>query len=187
MTISTAPDFPAIGDPAFNAKAYAWAVFMQQTFTPQINAAGIAMGITGVSLASGVADFLAMPTSANFRTMVEDQNSLGYLNIPQNSNSANYTCVLGDAGKQILHPSADTTARTFTIPANATVPFPVGTAITFINQHGGGVITLVATTDTVYREGSGATGNRSLAANGLATYVKITATEWLACGGSSLT
>ena len=48
--------------------------------------------------------------------------TLGFLNIPQNSQSDAYTLVITDAGKQIFHPSADTTARTFTIPANSSVP-----------------------------------------------------------------
>ncbi len=49
--------------------------------------------------------------------------------IIQNSKSAAYTLVLSDAGKHILHPSADTTAQTFTIPANSSVAYPVGTAL----------------------------------------------------------
>ena len=109
-------------------------------------------------------------------------NNLGYLNIPQVSQSAAYTCVLTDAGKHLLHPSADTTARTFTIPANASVAFPVGSAITFINQNGGGVITIAITTDTMRLAGAGTTGSRTLAANGIATAIKVSSTEWLISG-----
>lgn len=102
--------------------------------------------------------------------------------IKQNIQSAAYTLVLSDAQKHILHPSADTTARTWTIPANASVAFPVGTAITFVNQASAGVITLAINTDTMRLAGSGATGSRTLAANGIATALKITATEWLISG-----
>jgi len=108
--------------------------------------------------------------------------TLGFLNIPQNSKSAAYTLVISDAGKHILHPSADTTARTFTIPANSSVAFPVGTAVTFINQNGAGVITIAITTDTMRLAGTGATGSRTLAANGVATAVKVTSTEWIISG-----
>lgn len=108
--------------------------------------------------------------------------SVGYLGIPQNSKSAAYTLVLADAGKHILHPSADTTARTFTIPANSSVAFPIGTAVTFINQNAGGVITIAITTDTMRLAGPGTTGSRTLAANGIATAVKVTSTEWLISG-----
>lgn len=102
--------------------------------------------------------------------------------IRQNSQSAAYTCVLADGGKHILHPSADTTARIFTIPANSSVAYPIGTAITFVNQNAAGVITIAITTDTMRLAGAGTTGSRTLAANGIATALKITATEWIISG-----
>ena len=102
--------------------------------------------------------------------------------IAQNSQSAAYTLVLADAGRHILHPSADTTARTWTIPANGTVAFPIGTAVTFVNQNAAGVITIAITTDTMRLAGAGSTGSRTLAANGIATALKITATEWIISG-----
>ena len=108
--------------------------------------------------------------------------NIGYLNIPQNSKSAAYTTVLSDAGKHIFHPSADTTARTWTIDSNANVAYPVGTAITFVNQNGAGVITIAITSDTMRLAGAGTTGNRTLAANGIATAVKIASTEWIISG-----
>ena len=105
-----------------------------------------------------------------------------YSNIPQNSQSAAYTLVLADAQKHIYHPSADTTARTWTIPANASVAFPIGTAVTFVNDTSGGVITISITSDTLVLAGTGSTGNRSLAANGVATAIKITSTRWIISG-----
>ena len=117
---------------------------------------------------------------------VDGTNVVGFRTIPQNSQSAAYTLVLDDSGKHILHPSADTTARTFTIPANGSVAFPVGTAITFINQNGAGVITIAITSDTMRLSPAGTTGSRTLAANGSATAIKITSTEWL-ISGSGLT
>lgn len=102
--------------------------------------------------------------------------------IPQNSQSSDYTLVLTDAGKQIFHPSSDTSARTFTIPSNGSVPFYVGTAISFINQNAAGIITIAITTDVMRLAGVGSTGSRSLAANGIATIVKVTDTEWIISG-----
>jgi hypothetical protein len=102
--------------------------------------------------------------------------------IPQNSQSAAYTLVLTDSGKHILHPSSDTTARTFTIPANGSVAYPIGTAITFVNQESAGVMTIDITTDTMRLAGAGTTGSRTLAANGIATCLKLTATEWIISG-----
>lgn len=110
--------------------------------------------------------------------------ALSYLfgTMPQNSQSGPYTLALTDVGAHIFHPSADTTGRTWTIPANASVAFPIGTAITFINQNGAGAITIAITTDTLRLAGAGTTGSRTLAANGVATAVKVTSTEWIISG-----
>jgi hypothetical protein len=117
---------------------------------------------------------------------VDGTVAVGFRTIPQNSKSEAYTLVLADSGKHILHPTADTTARTFTIPANGDVAFPVGTAVTFINQNGAGVVTIAITTDTMRLSPAGTTGSRTLAANGSATAIKITSTEWI-ISGSGLT
>lgn len=122
------------------------------------------------------------PSWAAYPAGGDATNNLGYLNIPQNSQSAAYTLVLSDSGKHIYHPSADTTARTWTIPANSSVAFPVGTAITFINDTSAGVITISIDTDTLVLAGAGTTGSRSLAANGVATAIKITSTRWIISG-----
>jgi len=106
--------------------------------------------------------------------------------ITQNSQSTAYTTVLADAEKHILHPSSDTTARTFTIDSNANVAYPIGTTITFVNQNGAGVVTIAVTSDTMRLAGAGTTGNRTLAANGIATALKLTSTEWI-INGTGLT
>jgi hypothetical protein len=117
---------------------------------------------------------------------VDGTVAVGFRTIPQNSQSGAYTLVLADSGKHIFHPSADTTARTFTIPANSSVAYPIGTALTFINQNGAGVVTIAITTDTMRLSPAGTTGSRTLAANGSATCIKVTSTEWL-ISGSGLT
>ena len=108
-----------------------------------------------------------------------------FRNIPQNSQSAAYTLVASDAGKHIFHPVGDNNARTFTIPANSSVAYPIGTAITFINMAVANV-TIAITTDTLTLSPAGTTGSRTLATNGSATCIKITSTEWL-ISGSGLT
>jgi len=107
--------------------------------------------------------------------------SVGYLNIPQNSQSAAYTTVLDDSGKHIFHPSTDANERTFTIDSNANVAYPVGTAITFVNMTAN-VVTIAITTDTMYLAGAGTTGSRSLAIYGVATVLKMTSTTWMISG-----
>lgn len=104
--------------------------------------------------------------------------------IPQKIISAAYTLILTDANLHLLHPAADTTARIWTIPANATVSFPIGTCITFVNQNGAGVVTIAITSDTMRLAGAGTVGSRTLAANGTATALKISNTEWIIAGTS---
>lgn len=116
---------------------------------------------------------------------VDGTNEVGFKNIPQNSQSADYTLVLADAGKHIFHPSTDANARTFTIPANSSVAYPIGTAITFINITSQAV-TIAITTDTMYLSAAGTTGSRTLAQYGSATAIKMTSTTWL-ISGSGLT
>jgi hypothetical protein len=122
------------------------------------------------------------PLSTN---TVDGTNLVGFMNIPFNSQSAAYTTVLADSGKVIFHPSTDANARTFTIPANGTVAYPVGTAITFINMTSQ-IVTIAITTDTMYLSSAGTTGSRSLAQYGSATAIKMTSTTWL-ISGSGLT
>lgn len=129
-------------------------------------------GTDGSTLAVGVGGTLTGSSSA----------AVFYDNIPQNSKSAAYTTVLSDAGKHIFHPSADTTARTFTIDSNANVAYPIGTTIMFVNQNAGGVITIAITADTMRLAPSGTTGSRTLSANGIATALKVTSTEWIISG-----
>ncbi len=113
-------------------------------------------------------------------TLPEITCNIGFREVPQNSKSADYTLVLNDNGKHILHPSADTTARTFSLPANSSVAYPVGTELMFVNQNGAGTVTIsILGGDTMRLSGAGTTGSRTLAANGVARALKITTTEWI--------
>ena len=97
---------------------------------------------------------------------------------PQLIKSANYTLVLADAGYQIFHPATDTAARTFTIPSNASVAFPIGTVIVFVNELGAQQVTVAITTDTIV-DMRGITGSKKVNANSILTALKITATKWM--------
>ena len=133
-----------------------------------------------------VTPVLGTPTSGTLSgCTVDGTNSVGFRNIPINSQSAAYTTVLTDSGKVIFHPSTDANARTFTIDSNANVAYPLGTAITFINMTSQ-VVTIAITSDTMYLAGTGATGSRSLAQYGIATAIKMTSTTWI-ISGSGLT
>ena len=123
---------------------------------------------------------LAATNDSQTYTLPAATCNIGYLEVPQNSQSAAYTAVLADSGKQIFHPSTDNNARTFTIPANGSVAYPVGTVLTFVNMAN--TVTISITTDTMYLAGTGSTGSRTLAAYGVATAIKMTSTTWLISG-----
>jgi hypothetical protein len=128
-----------------------------------------------------VTPLLGTPTSGTLSNCtVDGTDAVGFRNTPINSRSAAYTLVLADAGKTILHPIADNNARTFTIPANSSVAYPVGTVVTFINLIN--TVTIAITTDTMYLAGTGTTGSRTLAAYGVATAVKVDSTTWVISG-----
>ena len=132
------------------------------------------------------APVLGTPSSGTLSACtVDGTDAVGFRNIPQNSQSTAYTLVLADAGKHIFHPSGDANARTYTIPANSSVAYPIGTALTFINMTSQ-VVTIAITTDTMYLSSAGTTGSRSLAQYGSATAIKMTSTTWL-ISGSGLT
>jgi hypothetical protein len=124
---------------------------------------------TGTTTINAIAD--ATTTTAS--------RGAGYMGVPQSAaaTTGSYTIVGADAGKHIY----STATRTVTIPANASVAFPVGTAITFI-AAAGATVTIAITTDTLLLAGSGATGSRTLAPFGMATAIKITSTSWIISG-----
>jgi len=101
--------------------------------------------------------------------------------IPENSKSANYTTVLGDAGQFIYHPASDANARTFTIDSNANVAYLLGTVISFVNLSAN-ALTIAITTDTMYLAGPGTTGSRTLAQYGCCTALKTDTTAWIVSG-----
>ena len=129
---------------------------------------------------------LGTPASGTLSSCtVDGTDAVGFRNIPQNSQSTAYTLVLSDSGKHIFHPASDNNARTFTIPSNASVAYPIGTALTFINMAAANV-TIAINSDTLTLSPTGLTGSRTLAVNGSATCIKIASTQWL-ISGSGLT
>ena len=125
---------------------------------------------------------LGTPGSGVLQNCTQDgTTAVGFLSIPQNSQSAAYTTVLADSGKCVFHPASDANARTFTIAANASVAYPIGTVIQFINMTSQ-VVTIAINSDTLVWAQGGSTGSRTLAQWGVANVVKIASTQWLLTG-----
>jgi hypothetical protein len=109
--------------------------------------------------------------------------SVGYLGLPQSATATTATLAIGDAGKHIY---VTTTGQTITIPAAASVAYPIGTTLTFIAGPSATTVTIAITSDTLRLAGGTSTGSRTLAANGMATAVKVAATTWY-INGTGLT
>jgi len=142
------------------------------------------LATTTVSGTSGVS-FTVNATSGTHSTQIADsantKYNAGYLELPVNSAGATYTAVLADSGKELYYNG--TGATTYTIPANASVAYPVGTTLTFCNDATGATnMTIAITTDTLVLTPGGSTGSRTLAQYGRATAHKVTATRWFISG-----
>jgi hypothetical protein len=96
--------------------------------------------------------------------------------------TADYTAVIDDA-YQVLVPMNKATAVAFKIPTNASVAFPVGTAITVLNK-GAGVCTISAVTSgttTVLSAGAVA-ASPTLAQYKTAVCIKTATDTWYVVG-----
>ena len=161
--------------------------------TTLTNALGVASGGTGAATLTANSVLIGNGTSAvtavapgtsgnlltsNGTSWVSATSTSGVA-FPQNIQSANYTLVLTDAGKQIFHPVADANTRTYTIPSNASVAFPIGTVVLFTVENGGTRVIVSITSDTLVF-GSGTTGPIGVQSNNTLMAIKVTATKWMA-------
>lgn len=103
---------------------------------------------------------------------------------PVTSFSGDYTLTAQDAGCTMYRPSTDSGARTLTIPANSSVPFPVGTIIKVANRNQNNTLAIAITTDTLRNmPGSGgSSGSRTLNFDGMCELIKVESTIWLIWG-----
>lgn len=88
--------------------------------------------------------------------------------------------VLADKGKTVGF-SGGTVAQTMTIPAEASVPYKIGTFLAWDN-NGSVSFDIAITTDTLIFADNGATGTRTLAPDGMAVAHKIAAATWKIAG-----
>ncbi len=101
-----------------------------------------------------------------------------------NTQNTNYTLVITDKGKTI-HKASGGAGETITIPANASVAFPIGTKFR-VENDGGGTLTVAITTDILTFSDDNSTGSRTIADGGSLEAIKVTATSWK-CTGAQVT
>lgn len=104
--------------------------------------------------------------------------SPGFRGVPASAQATGsaITLALTDAGKRVPNTSGG-----WVIPANASVAFPVDTAIVLYNNSGSSQ-TISITSDTLRWAGTASTGSRTLAQYGVATIVKVASTTWVITG-----
>jgi hypothetical protein len=125
---------------------------------------------TGAVTVNGAVNFSGALTSGDLA------DAVGYKGLPQNAQTSAYTLALSDIGKHI-----SITTGGVVVPANASVAFPIGSTIVVYNNSAS-TQAISITTDTLRLAGTATTGTRTLAQRGLATLVKVTATEWVVTG-----
>lgn len=118
-------------------------------------------------------------TDSTVMTFPPASASVGYLDVPQVSETTSHTFALSDAGKHIYI----TGTATLTIPTNASVAFPIGTTLTFIN-NAAAVTTFTTTSLTVYKAGTSAAwaSGGTLSIRGMCTFVKVATDTWFVNG-----
>ena len=143
---------------------------LKATFT------GGGTGLAGaVTVTHTELNYLAGVTSA-----VQTQlNALA--SVTQNTQNANHTLLLTDANKHIY--KSNTSAYAWTVPPNSSVAFPIGTVVTLVNGGSSGSITVTRGASVVIRlAGDGTDSDKTLAAYGLATLLKVATDTWFISG-----
>jgi hypothetical protein len=181
-----------LGDATITASGTTLTIPASSTLTTPVIATNITTGSTNFSLINTTAttvNFAGAATTAltigasnapitgfaRTATTASTASSLGYLGLPQSATATTATLAIGDAGKHVY---VTTASQTITIPANGTVAYPIGTTLTFIAGPSATTVSIAIATDTMRLAGGALTGTRTLAANGMATAVKVAATTW---------
>jgi len=122
---------------------------------------------------------LALTSPSTVKDSGGTDHVIGYRGLPQNAQNGAYTLALADDGGHIY--SANTGAQAIAVPTNASVAFPVGTAVVIVN-NGTTALTVTASGVTLKRAGTTDTGTRTLAVAGMATLLKVATNTWFISG-----
>lgn len=100
--------------------------------------------------------------------------------VPQSAIAGNFTLALTQLGYKIKLTNAG--AQTVTIPTNAAVAFGTDAIITLVNRGTTAASIALSGGVTLIQAGTGATGARTLAVNGMCSLVKNDTDEWMISG-----
>lgn len=106
--------------------------------------------------------------------------TIGYLDVPQNYTNTSFQLALTDRGKHIY--SANGTSQTITIANNATVAFPVGSAISIVLNGAGSITVARGSGVSLYLAANSTSADRTIAAYGMATLLKVATDTWFING-----
>jgi hypothetical protein len=101
--------------------------------------------------------------------------AIGFKAIPPGSTSSG-NLALTDAGKHVY------VSAGVTVPPNSTAPFDLGTVITIVNSSASSITITQGSGVTLRFSGSSSTGNRTLAAYGLCSCIKVATDTWYISG-----
>jgi len=102
--------------------------------------------------------------------------AIGYKAVPQSATTSG-NLLLSDSGKHLYVSSG------VTVPPNSSVPFDVGTVITIINSSSVSSLTITQGSGVTLRlSGTATVGNRTLAAFGLCSVIKVATDTWFISG-----
>lgn len=122
---------------------------------------------------------LTLTTDSTVKDSGGTGRTIGYRGLPQNAQNGAYTLALTDDGGHVF--SANTGAQAIAVPTNASVAFAIGSAVCIVN-NGTTALTITASGVTLKRAGTTDTGTRTLAANGIATVLKVATNTWFISG-----
>ena len=128
---------------------------------------------------SGASNTISSIAQSAVTNLVSDLAAKAPLSITINPQTASYTLVLGDAGKQVEISNAS--ANTLTVPNNSAVAFPVGTVIVIV-QTGAGQTTISAGDGVTI---NGTPGLKLRTQWSIATLTKRATNTWLVAGDVS--
>jgi hypothetical protein len=180
-TISITGDAAGTSDPWDGSVNLSFAITLSNgSVTPAKMAAGAAVSNIGYTPVNKAGDSLTGDVRLNYTPTTLYDNSVGYRGVPVDVQDATYTFVMADSGRMKRHTSG--TPHTFTVPDNATTPFPIGT-ILVVRNVGAGPVTIAQGGLTELRlPGLGSTGNRTLNQWGFCTVVKEDTNKWIIQG-----